>query len=67
MNTIEAWRKARNKQHLDDPCPENVFADEDKSVICKWLSKFITETRKSDGEEYTPRSLQLLLTGLQHQ
>ena len=65
VNNFEAWRMARNKEHSDDPCPENVFVDDDKSVICKWLCKFLTETRKSNGEEYTPRSLYLLLSGLQ--
>ena len=34
-------------------------------VACDWLCKFVCETRKRDGEEYTPRSLYLLLNGLQ--
>ena len=37
----------------------------DHQEICDWLCKFVTETRKGDGKEYTPRSLYLLLSALQ--
>ena len=33
--------------------------------LCEWLSKFVSETHKSDGTEYTPCSLYLLLSGIQ--
>ena len=38
---------------------------ENKDTACEWLCKFVTEVRKSDGSEYTPRSIYLLLAGLQ--
>ena len=33
--------------------------------MCGWLCRFVAETRKANGGEYTPRSLYLLLAGLQ--
>lgn len=38
---------------------------ENKYTACKWLCKFVVEVRKADGSEYTPRSIYLLLVGLQ--
>ena len=64
IRNFEEWRNARNVKYPNDMCPENIFV-QNKSKICEWLCKFISETRKSDGEEYTPRSLYLLLTGIQ--
>ena len=48
-------------------CPElNCLAEpEDRGQICEWFCKFLSETRKSNGEEYTPRSLYLILAGIQ--
>ena len=36
-----------------------------KVTVCKWLCKFVAEVCKSDASEYTPRSIYLLLAGLQ--
>ena len=62
-HTFETWRSQRNKRVQGDKCPDNVFDNKDKA--CKWLCKFVAEVRKSDGSEYTPRSIYLLLAGLQ--
>ena len=63
VRNFEAWRLARNEQFPEEVCPDDVL--EDESDTCKWLCRFVSETRKADGKEYTPRSLQLLLAGLQ--
>ena len=64
IRNFEAWRDARNKRFPEDLCPlDNLF--DDKKVACQWLCRYVSETRKSDGAEYTPRSLYLLLAGLQ--
>ena len=65
VRNFEEWRKSRNARFPNDLCPEDIFMDEDKSKVCEWLCKFVSETRKSNGEEYAPRSLYLLLAGLQ--
>jgi len=58
-----SWRAARNQRFPDMQCPDDVFSS--KEVACEWLCKYVSETRKADGSEYTPRSLYLLLAGLQ--
>ena len=63
VRNFEAWRDARNKRFPEDLCPDKLF--DDKKVACQWLCRYVSETRKSDGTEYTPRSLYLLLAGLQ--
>ena len=65
MRNFEEWRRARNLKFPNDTCPEDIFVESDKSKTCEWLCRFISETRKSDGEEYTPRSLYLILAGIQ--
>ena len=34
-------------------------------MMCDWLCKFVLETQRTNGEEYTPRNLYLILSGLQ--
>ena len=63
MCTFETWWSQKSKRFPVDKCPDNVF--ENKDTACKWLCKFVAEVRKSDGSEYTPRSIYLLLAGLQ--
>ena len=64
LRNFHAWRVARNEQHGPDyQCPEDVFDDESKAA-CDWLCKFVCETRRADGQEYTSHSLYLLLNGL---
>ena len=65
LRTFELWRTARNIKYTTDQCPSNLFVSESHEEICEWLCKFITETRKTDGKEYMPRSLYLMLAGLQ--
>ena len=62
---FQSWRIARNKRYPTEQCPANILNFTDCGKLCEWLCKFISETRKSDGSEYTPRSLYLLLSGIQ--
>ena len=64
MRNFKAWRDARNERYPEDLCPD-VGLFHDKKIACKWLCRYVSETRKSDGTEYTPRSLYLILAGLQ--
>ena len=63
--TFELWKTVRNIKYTTDQCPSNLFVSKSHEEICKWLCKFITETRKTDGKEYMPHSLYLILAGLQ--
>ena len=62
---FQSWQIARNKRYPTEQCPANILNFTDRGKLCEWLCKFISETRKSDGSEYTPRSLYLLLSGIQ--
>jgi len=64
VQNFEAWRSARNKK-FEEKCLSTILSSTDMKELCDWLCKCIAETRKSDGTEYTPRSLYLLLAGLQ--
>ena len=49
----------------EDKCPESLLEDMEPTSLNKWLSTFIAETRKVNGEPYPPTTLHLLLSGLQ--
>ena len=57
LRNFETWRNARNDRHPEDLCASDLFTTGSCEEICEWLCKFISETRKADGTEYTPCSL----------
>ena len=65
IRNFESWRMARNSRYPDEQCPPTVLCSTEENQLCDWLCKYISETRKVDRTEYTPRSLYLLLAGLQ--
>ena len=62
VGAFEDWVSQRNKRSRDQ-CPPDLLQTDDGKLLCKWLCVFITELRKSDGSEYTPRSIAQLLSG----
>ena len=64
LKNFQEWRVARNEAFSNDLCPNDIMLSSKKD-LCDWLCKFVSETHKSDGTEYTPRSLYLILCGLQ--
>ena len=62
MKNFELWHIALNAK-FKVQCPECWFKD--KENLCGWLCRFVAETRKTDRGECTPRSIDLLLAGLQ--
>ena len=65
LRNFEAWRIARNHKYPEEQCSSCVLTTANKTELCEWLCKFVSETCKGDGKEYTPRSIYLLLAGLQ--
>ncbi len=63
VGAFEDWVSQRNKRS-EDQCPPDLLLSDDGELVCKWLCVFVTELRKSDGSEYTPRSIAQLLAGL---
>ena len=64
VRVLEEWMASRNKASCDNKCPEDLLDNPDVEKINYWLS---TEVRKADGSEYPPRSINLILAGLQRQ
>ena len=63
---FDSWKNERSRSASNSKkCPETLLEDMDPAQLNKWLSVFIAETRKVNGEQYPPASLQLLLSGLQ--
>ena len=46
------------------PVPKDLLASHDAELVCKWLSRFLMETRKTDGSLYPPSSLRSLICGV---
>ena len=69
LGVLDEWLEQRNKRTVgsDDQCPPDLLMTDDGRLLCKWLCVFVTEVRKSDGSEYTPRSICQLLSGLQRE
>ncbi len=55
-----------NRPFVDsaEAIPSNLLSSHDAELVCKWLSRFVLETRKSDGSPYPPATLRSLVSGL---
>ena len=65
LENFKSWLSSRKSTNSSDKCPESLLEDMDSAKLNKWLSVFVAETRKVNGEPYPPATLQLLLSGLQ--
>ena len=62
------WALARNTRLLSDEQPFSVtFCDLTGSEMDFWLSRFVLEVRKKNGDPYPPNTLYQLICGLQRQ
>ena len=65
LNNFEDWAANYNARHPDSPCPDKLLLVDDAQVLSHWLQKFVLSTRKKSGEKYPPKTIQMLLCGLQ--
>ena len=65
VKVFQDWRSERNRNVLEEQCPSDLFETPDPVQINFWLSRFVAEVRKQNGEPYPPRSIQLILSALQ--
>lgn len=75
LRTWNKWCTTKNSASLHDAANSSAedkyktitvpIEEMDNDMMIYWLSKFICEVRKSDGEEYPPQSVLSLLMGLQ--
>ena len=69
LNCFREWMIVRNERARrdgnEDSCPEDLLDSPDTQNLNKWIPRFVTEVRNQKGEPYPPRSINLLLSGLQ--
>jgi len=69
LNCFHKWMIVRNERAWrdgnEDSCPEDLLDNADTQNLNKWIPHFVTEVRNQKGEPYPPRSIILLLSGLQ--
>ena len=58
------WSTLRSQRAPNDPVPEDVLSSMDPGVICKWLCRYVLETRQENGKQYPPKTIYSLLCGL---
>ena len=66
-NIFKSWREERNKVFPpEEQVPDDLLSSGDPESLGYWLSRFILEVRKKgDHAEYPPKTLHLILCGLQ--
>ena len=64
VRTFEAWSAWRNGVYQDDRVPSDVLTSGDAVALNKWLSLFVIQVRKQDGNKYPSKTINLLLAGL---
>ena len=58
---------ARNSKCPDDRVPHDFLEQrytDDAATLCKWLSRFVVEAWRVDGQHYLPSTLYSLLAGV---
>ena len=62
LKNFNDWVTNRNR--FGDPVPQDLLQATDPKILSNHLSRFIVETRKSNGKPYPPSILYQLLFGL---
>ena len=64
VRNFKKWQANYNSRHADQPCPEDVLLFDSSKEMSYWLQKYVLGTRKKTGEKYPPKTVYLLLCGL---
>ena len=64
IRNFESGQQWRRKHSPVDPVPDDLLECNDPTLLNKWLSLYMMETRRVDGEKFPSKSLDLLLAGL---
>ena len=61
---FDAWQVWRNGMNLGDPVPDNLLESRNADELNKWLSLYVKESKRQDGESYPTSTKNQLLSGL---
>ena len=64
VKLFNSWVEDRNSA-FPEKVPTDLLEGKDLSSLGNWLGRFVVEVRRQDGKHYPPKTLQLLLFGLQ--
>ena len=65
VRVFQDWRTARNKSvGAAEQCPETLLEKPIAEPLNYWLSRFVVEVRREDGNPYPPSSISNNLAGL---
>ena len=56
LRVFNAWRQERNRSSTDK-CPDDLLECPDVGSLNRWLSRFVVECRREDGNPYPPSSI----------
>ena len=63
LKCFNEWRYARNEKS-SEKCPDDLLEEQCPEALDRWLSTFIAEVRRVDGDQYPPRTIHQLLSGV---
>ena len=64
VKNFKEWASNRSAMAPSDPVPPDLLKSHDPELLCKWLCRFVMETRRTDGTQYPPATLRSLLSGV---
>ena len=65
-NVFLQWKAERNSNLKErEKVPDDLIDNPDAVKVNYWLCRLVDEIRKKDGTQYPPRSIHLILAGLQ--
>ena len=64
VRNFNSWRQWHSQQVPNEPVPEDLLESNDPTLLNKWLSLYVLETRRMDGKRFPSTSLDCLLAGL---
>ena len=65
ISNYSQWYTEQNTEATNSPL--EILLTDNAKELCDVLSAFVKETRKENEEEYMPKSLYLLIAGLQRE
>ena len=68
LKNFHAWAQNRSAQETaqetEAAVPVDLLRCHDAGLVCKWMCRFVIETRKTDGSAYPPATIRSLVSGL---
>ena len=64
VRVFDEWRLERNATATGEQCPLELLEKPDAHSLNYWLSRFVVEMRRADGDPYPPTTISNVLAGI---